>query len=119
MTFLEYYNRLIMEMPHISLHIPGGNPSETLDFDPEFEHCKTLDDLKSHLNRILSGKKITTVRGHTYFLPSSLRQIFLDDIKDYLSMYINFKYHSSMDDDLYFIKLFNLSTPSNLTSKVV
>jgi len=100
MTFKEYYDSFILEMPHVSLNLPDGDHK---DIDLELEYIKTIDELKNLFVRILSGEEIQTHRGHSYKLNSHEEKIvFMNEIKDYLKNYLNFKFKISIDD---FIKL--------------
>jgi hypothetical protein len=94
MTFKEYYDSFILEMPHISLDLPGGKHK---DIDLELEYIKTIEELKDLFVRILSGKEIVTHRGHSYKLNGHEEKMaFLHEIKDYLENYLSFKFKMTL-----------------------
>jgi hypothetical protein len=96
MTFKGYCDSFILEMPHVSLDLPSGIH---VDIDLELEHIKTIEELKSLFNRILSNEEIVTHRGNHYKLTGHGEHMaFLHEIKDYLSRYLDYKFHITLED---------------------
>ena len=107
MTFKEYYDSFILEMPHISLDLPDGNHK---DIDLELEYIKTIGELKDHFKRILSGEEILTHRGHSYKLNNHEEKMaFLHEIKNYLENYLSFKFKMTLVE---FMKLLGRDEPT-------
>ncbi len=96
--FDEIYEKLLMEMPHVSFELPSG---KHVDIDLELEFIKNPDQLKDLFKRILSGEEIVTHRGQSYTLTTHPEHMaFINEIKDFLSYYLKHKFNLSLQEFL-------------------